>query len=495
MECYNILALFPYGAKSHNAMFQRIVEGLAEKGHKIDVYSHHPRKNQTTNIKDIDLSKELSIEGVKIPPSSLTTMECIWYMLDLEGTELCEVAFKNKLFQELKNTKKRYDVLLVELFGHDCFFAFGYHLNIPIVALTSSNNLPWGGTRLGNPDNPSYIPTYFSDFTPDMNFYQRLINAINLFRIKLRHASSIELQTTLVKEFFASDMPDLNKIVSNTSLLLVNSHFSVDQAIPKIPNFIEIGGVHIKQPKSLPEEILAAINNKKFIYFSLGSLLEPSKFDEEVLEKLFNVFEELKYTVLWSGEKKSIPKTLTIPNNIKFLSWLPQLDVLCNPNALLFITHSGLMGTQESIYCGVPVLSNPFFADQFGNSKNMENKGMGKQISLVEDSKESLIGVIKELINNPKYKNNAKLYSEKFKNRPRSPLEEAIYWIEYVAQYNGAPELKSQARNLSWYQYYLIDVLLVISLSISIAIFFIIFALKRLLRLIFCNSNNKVKRQ
>lgn len=40
-------------------------------------------------------------------------------------------------------------------------------------------------------------------------------------------------------------MPSINDIVSNTSILLLNSHFTVNMARPAVPNFIEVGGLHI----------------------------------------------------------------------------------------------------------------------------------------------------------------------------------------------------------------------------------------------------------
>lgn len=41
-----------------------------------------------------------------------------------------------------------------------------------------------------------------------------------------------------------------------------------------------------------------------------------------------------------------------------------------------------------------------------------------------------------------------------------SPLETGVYWTEYVLRHKGAPHLSSPARHLTWYQYYMYDVLL-----------------------------------
>lgn len=55
------------------------------------------------------------------------------------------------------------------------------------------------------------------------------------------------------RKFFGEDLPDLRELTRRTSLLLVNSHFSTNQARPAVPNFIEVAGVHIKEPKELPK--------------------------------------------------------------------------------------------------------------------------------------------------------------------------------------------------------------------------------------------------
>lgn len=57
----------------------------------------------------------------------------------------------------------------------------------------------------------------------------------------------------MARKFFGPDLPHLNDLAYNMSLLLVNSHFSLHQARPTVPNFVEVAGLHIRDPKPLPE--------------------------------------------------------------------------------------------------------------------------------------------------------------------------------------------------------------------------------------------------
>lgn len=63
----------------------------------------------------------------------------------------------------------------------------------------------------------------------------------------------MENSNRLAKEFFGPNLPDLRDLAYQTNLFLVNSHFTINQARPTVPNFVEVGGLHIKQPKPLPQ--------------------------------------------------------------------------------------------------------------------------------------------------------------------------------------------------------------------------------------------------
>lgn len=82
----------------------------------------------------------------------------------------------------------------------------------------------------------------------------------------------------------------------------------------------------------------------------------------------------------------------------------------------------------------------------------------------------SLYILIKELLENPKYAENVRARSRLFHDRPKKPLETAVNWIEYIIRHNGADHLKVAANKMSFYQLYMIDIILVL----IVIIFFLI---------------------
>lgn len=73
-----------------------------------------------------------------------------------------------------------------------------------------------------------------------------------------------------------------------------------------------------------------------------------------------------------------------------------------------------------------------------------------------------------------------------------SPADTVVYWTEYVIRHKGAPHLRSQAFNLTWYQYYLLDVIGVVLLTVLTALYVIYKASKCIYQCVF-KSSSKLK--
>lgn len=87
-----------------------------------------------------------------------------------------------------------------------------------------------------------------------------------------------------------------------------------------------------------------------------------------------------------------------------------------------------------------------------------EQHGIGKILQYNDINEETLQSVLNEVLSNEKYARHAKDVSNRFKDRPMTPLNTAVYWIEYVIKYKGASFLKNPSLNLSWVAYNMLDV-------------------------------------
>lgn len=258
--------------------------------------------------------------------------------------------------------------------------------------------------------------------------------------------------------------------------------------MPLTTSVVEVVGLHIKK-KKLPENIQQILDSAKdgAIFFSMGSNLRSADISKEKLDAIIDVIKNLKQKVLWKYEKEDLPNK---PENLFISKWLPQSDILAHPNTVAFISHCGMGSTTEAVYHGVPVIGIPAFGDQFMNVRKLVEHGMAIELPYKQISVKTFNDSIQDILHLTRYKENAKLRSKIMQDRPMKPLDEAVYWIEYVLRYGGAPHLKSSIYNLSWYQLYLVDIFVVI----SVCLVFFIYMIKLLIRWTTRRTGFKAKR-
>ena len=73
-----------------------------------------------------------------------------------------------------------------------------------------------------------------------------------------------------------------------------------------------------------------------------------------------------------------------------------------------------------------------------------------------------------------RYKENAMRLSRIHHDRPISPLDKAVFWIEFTMRNKGAKHLRVQAHQLAWYQYSCLDVLaFLLGVTLLLALLFV----------------------
>jgi len=490
-DAYRILALFPYPGKSHFDIFNPLVKALAEKGHDVTVVSHFPQKTPIPNLTDISLENTSNNTVDVVDANTIPQLRIVKYVMPLILASMTDETCKNLNHPNLKqllDSKKKFDLILIEHFNTDCFLSVVHLIGAPFIGLTSHILMPWTNERLGNIDNPAYVPNHFLGFSDKMTFVQRVENTLMYVWCKAVEYFILERQAYgYVKETFGNEIPPLYDIAKNISLILVNTHFTLNRPRPVVPGYIDINGIHVRKQQELPQNIKRWIeeSEKGVIYFCMGSMIKGHTFPEDKRQAFLRAFARLEQRVLWKWENETMPEK---PDNVMIQKWLPQLDILCHPNVKAFISHGGLLGTTEAVHCGVPVIVMPQFGDQHTNAAALEASGGGIVFSLKNADETSIFDALQKVLS-PESARKAKELSERFRDRPMSPLDTAIYWVEYVARHKGAHHLRTAAVGMPWYQYVLLDVTVFIAIISIITLYVTIKTFKMLC----CKNRNQRK--
>ncbi|XP_049963700.1 UDP-glycosyltransferase UGT5-like [Schistocerca serialis cubense] len=476
----NILAPIWFQARSHFAAYEPLFRALAARGHNVTVLSHYPQPAPLANYHDISLAGSAPLFTNNVPVElvlALSSPAALSVWMWRNGTQLCRDLYALPQVQQLLRSDDHYDLVIAEVFFGDCVLALAHKFRAPLVGVISSEALPWAHDRVGNPEHPAYSQTYFSSGTPPFSFWQRLVHSVGHVAARLGYWLCSDLEVdAVVREALGEGVPPTAQLSRRTSLLLANSHWSLGQPLPAVPALVHVAGMHIQPPQPLPQDVKMFLDGSPqgAIFFSLGSMIQCESFAKEKLRALLDVFSELPQRVLWKVNAASLPP---LPPNVMARSWFPQNDVLNHPNVRVFITHAGMLGLLEAVNASVPMLAIPFFGDQPSNAATVVAAGNALQLPYGDLDYQTFRDTLGELLNNERYRESAKRQSILFRDRPRPPLEEAVYWVEYVIRHQGAPHLRSAALDLAWYQYLLLDVaafVVAVALLLMLAIYWLL---------------------
>lgn len=243
------------------------------------------------------------------------------------GHVMTECTFKDPEVQQLLKSDEHFDVVVAEEFLAPALMALAHVFKAPLVLVSPMPSSNWNNDLFGNPAPLSYIPSMTSKLSSKMNFFQRIKNLYSETVDKIfRHVSFYPQQNEILHKYLPN-APHLDEIMYNASLILINSHVSVNDPVPHLPNMIEIGGYHVQPPKELPKDLKDYLDNAKegVVYFSMGSNLKSADLPVHTREAILKSLSKLKQKVLWKFEADNLPGQ---PPNVKIQKWMPQSDIL-----------------------------------------------------------------------------------------------------------------------------------------------------------------------
>ena len=376
---------------------------------------------------------------------------------------------------EQKVKELKFDVVLLSGFELTrCYFILPYRLDIPFVAVTTEME-PWL-TR--TPSLPSFVPQQMQHppLTPKMTFWERLTNLKEHVSWVL-YVDQIPMASDELVTKYAPEKPSvsMNYLAGQSLLWLIDNDVVIDYPRPMMPNEINIGGLSLQPAKPLSPELEAFVSKAKegVIVATFGTVpIIPERVMLKIVTGLKLLPADYHIIVRWH-----LPHFPDVPDNIKFMKYVPQNDLLAHPKTKLFVTHCGANGHFEALSHGVPMVNIPVIYDQIYNAKRADYHGFSKTVDVMNFTSEELHSIIQEVMGDSTYKEKISHASAIFNSQSMSPRQRAAFWVEHVLEYGG-DHLRAHALDMPAYQYLMLDIAALLMAGCAVGIWAMCMAFK-----------------
>ncbi|XP_028812117.1 UDP-glucuronosyltransferase 2B1-like [Denticeps clupeoides] len=377
-----------------------------------------------------------------------------------------------------KLNESQFDLVLADpAWGAGAILA--HYLQIPLVF-----NVRWTTNGEGHfdiaPSPLSYIPLTGSGFSDKMTFTERVKNILHYSLLKLQNNVFIKPQYQAICDKYFQTKLDFTELQQAADIWLMRVDFVFEFPRPTMPNVVYMGGFQCKPSNPLPQDLevfVQSAGDHGIIIMSLGTFVGqlPKDVAADLTDEIAAAFAEMPQKVIWrhTGDKPA-----TLGNNTLLVNWLPQNDLLGHPKVKAFVAHGGTNGVQEALYHGVPVVGLPLFFDQYDNLFRLQERGGAKIIPPHILDKTVFLQALQEVLHDPSYRMNMQRLSRLHKDQPMKPLDQALFWIEFVMRHKGAAHLRTESYKMPWYSYHSLDVIGFLAIMAFTAVFFTVFIVR-----------------
>ena len=261
--CGKVLVICPAAPASHKNAFEPIYSGLAERGHEVTLVTSIKSTNSVKNIRQV-----IPFEKFDLFPNT-NAMEVRkqgnWGLLFFNHTSVlgyCESVYDSKEFMEL--LQQKFDLVLIDAYFHNCLLGFVHQLGAPFILMSPLPVMSPVALVIGNRLPPSFVRETLLHYSHSMTFLQRMANAVLNFLFYFALTRSYTESESVYRKRLDKNLPGVDEILQNASMIFSNSHFSFNFPRPNLPDLIEIGGAHCRPGKPLAK---VSLTNESLSYY------------------------------------------------------------------------------------------------------------------------------------------------------------------------------------------------------------------------------------
>lgn len=253
VKCAKILFACNVPSVSHQIVYQPIWKELSLRGHQVTVITPNPLHDPSlTNLTEIDMGFIYQyIDGFEFVTHWTLFAEMF------SNTNLLHEAILNhpQVKAMLEDESVEFDVVLAE-YIIPVTSIFAYRFKAPMIAIASLSLLTVGHEAVGNPVHPILHPDIMTTFgdAEDLTFLEKVDAVLYAVWCRWHYYYNILPKTDqFLRKYFGNDMPYYGDIEKNVSMVFLNTNPVLHNARPFAPGVVEMGKMHIKTKKPLPQ--------------------------------------------------------------------------------------------------------------------------------------------------------------------------------------------------------------------------------------------------
>jgi len=250
----NILAVPTVPDKSHWNVLRSVIRALTDRGHNVTVFTSSLDGNRE-GYTEVDVSAEqrpplVDVDATYLVETIAKPAQLMQILAD-ETRVSCDKIYGNRLMADILNgVAQKFDLVITEPFMSECVAYVATVLRVPMVYVFPPPFATFLERPLtGHVPNPATGGHVLSGRGVPKTFAERLANAaLTVYCSALAWYAEWNLRRTNPRPYDAVELV-------KPSVIFTNTHFITEPSRPLTPDVVQIGGIHLTPPESIPKVI------------------------------------------------------------------------------------------------------------------------------------------------------------------------------------------------------------------------------------------------